>query len=635
MHYWIRVSIRRHQRDKTPSYAVEWAAHDHPELRLVLLELRPEEVEALRSQAQEIRATNSQRAGLGHTMQQHGAHLFDWLGKDADLRGALSRCVDDGRGRIELEIHDPDLHNFVWELMCRRREIDVLPGAIEPSRPETTSVLGVEYLLHRNVSVVRMTADRVSRGSWRTITPIVNVLVVLAAPMSADVPADDGSGDRVRQRLDGFDRLRFVDALNASKAAVGEEAFDFRRCNPPTYENLAAAVRSGAYNVLYFIGHCCIGEGGSKSYLILEDGTSSGRGISVSSDDLKQLLHGSSIRLVVLSACDTARSEARTFLAGMAQAVADVRCIQAVVGMQIEVPVYTAEAFDVAFFSELACLGDVCTAVASGRDAIVRSLVLAGEDKREIADWAIPVVFNRSDLADGFHEDTAEVLPGKYHVGLDAGDLRALQNMGAPELVLSELKGKQYALRPVQVHHSFRIARWPVTNQLYKRFLGATGHGSPEGWRREGAVSEVPLGKATHPVVNISVNDAVAFCSWQQERTGRKVRLPSADEWEVAARGPHRHLYPWGPFDRARCNLRRSHTDGTTSVFKFPAGRNDLGMWDAIGNVWEWTSTEMDHKRVVLGGCWHSDQLQALPSVRNLKVSSGRFANVGFRYVVE
>jgi len=51
---------------------------------------------------------------------------------------------------------------------------------------------------------------------------------------------------------------------------------------------------------------------------------------------------------------------------------------------------------------------------------------------------------------------------------------------------------------------------------------------------------------ADHPVVNVSWHDALAFCRWLTESTGRTYGLPSEAEWEKAARGPAGNIYPWG-----------------------------------------------------------------------------------------
>ncbi|XP_022342076.2 inactive C-alpha-formylglycine-generating enzyme 2-like [Crassostrea virginica] len=139
------------------------------------------------------------------------------------------------------------------------------------------------------------------------------------------------------------------------------------------------------------------------------------------------------------------------------------------------------------------------------------------------------------------------------------------------------------------------------------------GKNVPEGtwWVSvKGAAWNKPEGPGTtvrdrldHPVVHISMDDAKAFCTWAGKR------LPTENEWEFAARGGlHGKIYPWGDrYQRNRTNLwqgkfpggntKRDHWDGTSPV-NFYSPQNDYGIYDVLGNVWEWTSTRY-YDRVV------------------------------------
>lgn len=89
----------------------------------------------------------------------------------------------------------------------------------------------------------------------------------------------------------------------------------------------------------------------------------------------------------------------------------------------------------------------------------------------------------------------------------------------------------------------YAIARFEVTNAEYKAFIDATQHrGVPRYWK-DGVY---PKEKANHPVLFVSLLDAEAYCAWVSKETGWKIGVPTAEQWEKAARGPQAFHYPWG-----------------------------------------------------------------------------------------
>jgi formylglycine-generating enzyme required for sulfatase activity len=187
-------------------------------------------------------------------------------------------------------------------------------------------------------------------------------------------------------------------------------------------------------------------------------------------------------------------------------------------------------------------------------------------------------------------------------------------------------------VRPVTVQ-PFSIDRFPVTNELFRRFVQETGYRTDAerfGWsfvfwlhiprKRfdqlvEGRVPAAPwwcrvngarwdrpegpdsslLRREKHPVVHVSWNDASAFARWSGQR------LPTEAEWEYAARGGlEQKLYPWGnklrPEGKHLCNIwqgefpdRDTAEDGysgTCPVDAFPP--NGYGLYSVTGNAWEW-----------------------------------------------
>ncbi len=130
------------------------------------------------------------------------------------------------------------------------------------------------------------------------------------------------------------------------------------------------------------------------------------------------------------------------------------------------------------------------------------------------------------------------------------------------------------------------MARTPVTNAEYARFVAETGHKPPEHWNGKTPPKEL----ADHPVVYVDWNDAAAYAEWAEGR------LPTEEEWEKAARGTDGREYPWGnTFDKSNCNSIEGGVGGTTPVGKYsPAGDSPYGVADMAGNVWEWTASEYE-----------------------------------------
>jgi formylglycine-generating enzyme required for sulfatase activity len=133
---------------------------------------------------------------------------------------------------------------------------------------------------------------------------------------------------------------------------------------------------------------------------------------------------------------------------------------------------------------------------------------------------------------------------------------------------------------------AFYIGTYPITNQEYAEFVWDTGRVVESVLLWNG--NSPPDDKLQHPVTGVTWYEALAYCEWLTERSGRQYALPSEAQWEKAARGGNGRLYPWGgDWDPSRCNADQ---DTLTPVDAFPM-QSEYGCFDMVGNGREWTAT--------------------------------------------
>lgn len=216
-------------------------------------------------------------------------------------------------------------------------------------------------------------------------------------------------------------------------------------------------------------------------------------------------------------------------------------------------------------------------------------------------------------------------------------DLDAFIEIPAGEFLYGEDKEKMRIEKP------FAIAKYPVTNLQYRRFVDVGGYKNREFWSEEGWAGrtgewdskaenywlaqrhtekrnepffwhDAKWNNPLAPIVGVSWFEAEAFCNWYSKTLGRVVRLPTEQEWERAARHTDGREYPWGDeFDRNKLNSlafwdekqdfdRAAVICSTTLVGQFPNGNSVGGICDMSGNVWEWTNSNYDSDNKVLRG---------------------------------
>ncbi|MHC9538669.1 MAG: formylglycine-generating enzyme family protein [Vulcanimicrobiota bacterium] len=191
-----------------------------------------------------------------------------------------------------------------------------------------------------------------------------------------------------------------------------------------------------------------------------------------------------------------------------------------------------------------------------------------------------------------------------------------------------------------------------VTNGQFSNFIASAGYDAEGEWE----YSAQP-GMESHPVVNVTWNDARAYCIWAGGQ------LPTEAQWEKAARGEKGFRYPWGDeWKDDLCNWRQGparplmanivDSRGTLPGGSFPEGKSPFGIMDMAGNVAEWcadyydehyysTGPQIDPRgpdggedRVIRGGSWAEADYDMMRCADRVRLSPNmRLNTLGFRVV--
>lgn len=201
------------------------------------------------------------------------------------------------------------------------------------------------------------------------------------------------------------------------------------------------------------------------------------------------------------------------------------------------------------------------------------------------------------------------VPPGSFRMGWD----------GAEPVREGEIARYEGPERMVTIGYSFGVGRFEITNRQFADFVEATGYETAmgcyiwDGWTaefvetldwRDPGYGRAPL--PDEPVACVSWNEAQAYVQWLSRRTGQSYRLLTEAEWEHAARGGRTGVFLWDDPAQA-CGYANVFDASAAAVFPdvpigaapcddghaqvAPVGSfkaNDFGLYDMIGNVWEW-----------------------------------------------
>jgi hypothetical protein len=254
--------------------------------------------------------------------------------------------------RVRLRIRPPELAELPWELLYA---------------PDQR-----EYLtLSRSVSLVRY-LEVAQPAEALPVQPPVRVLGMVASPRDLD-------------RLDAIQEQQRLAA--ALQGLVRDGTFELTWLTGQTWRELQTALRQNAYHVLHFIGHGGFDMQLGEGFIALVD-EDDGRAYRLSGDELGRLVEGNtSLRLVVLNACEGARGS-RNDGRGMA-AVLVQKGVPAVVAMERPIRDDDAIAFARTFYEVIAEGREVDAAVSEGR------IALSLADQAGYA-WSTPVLHLRT-----------------------------------------------------------------------------------------------------------------------------------------------------------------------------------------------------------------------------------------------
>lgn len=207
-------------------------------------------------------------------------------------------------------------------------------------------------------------------------------------------------------------------------------------------------------------------------------------------------------------------------------------------------------------------------------------------------------------------------------------------------------------------HHvaEFAIGKYLITNTQYKSFaVHSNGFCNPAWWEYSPQAVQWhqdhrhPKRTAFEgqdlPVTRVSWFDSVAFCNWLSAELGTNIRLPTEQEWQRAAVGDTGWSYPWGnDLDETRANYGK-RLGQVSPVESFARGQSPFGVFDMVGNLWEWCltiwgseSTDLNGYvyRAFRGGAWNVSNHEYLRAIDRGEGHSprGQLNDCGFRIVL-
>ncbi|NPV40594.1 MAG: SUMF1/EgtB/PvdO family nonheme iron enzyme [Anaerolineae bacterium] len=215
---------------------------------------------------------------------------------------------------------------------------------------------------------------------------------------------------------------------------------------------------------------------------------------------------------------------------------------------------------------------------------------------------------------------------GSAQAAVTAADGMALVYVPAGEFIMGstkydrDLETNEVPQRTVYLD-AFWISRTQVTNAMFARCVSAGACQYSASDKTNPRYQDPAY--ADHPVVYVSWQAAESYCEWSGGR------LPTAAEWEKAARGVQGQKYPWGDAAPSVETVNTNNTVGdTTPVGQYPAGASPYGALDMGGNVREWVWDWYDPYYYQ----YAPDRNPAGPAIGEKKVLKGSSFSDTYRY---
>jgi formylglycine-generating enzyme required for sulfatase activity len=244
----------------------------------------------------------------------------------------------------------------------------------------------------------------------------------------------------------------------------------------------------------------------------------------------------------------------------------------------------------------------------------------------------------------------ALIPPGEFMMGSPADEKDRLP-----------VEGPQHRVR---ITRPFYLAIHDVTVRQFGMFVadarykteaerdGQGGYGYDGGqWRQKSEFNWRNTGftqTGEHPVVNVSWNDAAAFCKWLSQKEGKTFCLPTEAQWEYACRAGTTTKYSFGDDESELKEYAWYASNGGGRTHAVGARKsNAWGLYDMHGNVWQWcddwfgsyvasavvdpTGPASGSDRVARGGCWRYVAGGCRSAGRAYSAPGDRFSDLGFR----